>query len=226
MRNAHQRGGDSSCFAEALLSSMSRTNTADEVITALKNKYKMSDLGEARHFLGLEINRNEDGISLSQGSYIDTLLKRFGMEDSRNVSNPLNPNVRLENEECEDNPADRNLYLSLVGSLMYAALGSRPDISFAVSSLSRYNSAPLAIHLTAAKRVLRYLKSTSGFRLHFPSCNKGLQGFTDSDWAGCRSTRKSVGGLIFQINNGTISWQSKSQTVVALSTLEAEFIAC
>jgi hypothetical protein len=100
---------------------------------------------------GLEINRNEDGISLSQGFYIDTLLKWFCMEDSRNVLNPLDPNVQLENEECEDNPADRNLYLSLVGSLMYAALGSRPDISFAVSSLSRYNSTPLTIHLTAAK---------------------------------------------------------------------------
>jgi hypothetical protein len=84
------------------------------------------------------------------------------MEDSRNVSNPLNPNVRLENEECEDNPADRNLYLSLIGSLMYAALGSCPDISFAVSSLSRYNSVPLAIHLTAAKRVLRDLPTRTG----------------------------------------------------------------
>jgi hypothetical protein len=93
MNNAHQRGGDSSYFTEALLSSMSCTNTADEVITALKNKYKMSNLGEVRHFLGLEINRNKDGISLSQGSYIDTLLKWFSMEDSCNVSNPLNPNV-------------------------------------------------------------------------------------------------------------------------------------
>jgi hypothetical protein len=204
----------------------SPSSPANQVITALKTKYKMSDLGEARRFLGLEINRDENGISLSQETYIDTMIKRFGMEDSRNVSNPLDPNVRLENDECEDNPADRMLYLSLIGSLMYAALGSRPDISFAVRSLSRYNSAPLATHLTAAKRVLRYLKSTSAFRLHFPACSKGLEGFTDSDWAGCRSTWKSVGGSVFQINNGTISWKSKGQTVVALSTLEAEFIAC
>jgi hypothetical protein len=109
---------------------------------------------------------------------------------------------------------------------MYAALGSHPDISFTISSLSRYNSAPLATHLTAAKWVLRYLKSTSAFRLHFPTCSEGLEGFTDSDWAGYHSTRKSVGGSVFLINNGTISWQSKSQTIIALSTLEAEFIAC
>jgi hypothetical protein len=185
----------------------------------------MSNLGEARCFLGLEINQDENGISLSQETYIDTIIKRFGMENGRNVSNPLDPDVRLENDECEDHPADRTLYLSLIGSLMYAALGSCPDISFAISSLSRYNSAPLATHLTAAKWVLRYLKSTSDFRLHFPACSKGLEGFTDSDWAGCHSTRKSVRGSVFQINNGTISWKSKSQTVVALSTLEAEFIA-
>jgi hypothetical protein len=195
------------------------------VITTLKTKYKMSDLGEARRFLGLEINRDENGISLSQETYIDTMIKRFGMEDSHNVSNPLDPNICLENEECEDNPADHMLYLFLVGSLMYTALGSCPDILFAISSLSRYNSAPLATHLTVAKRVLRYLKSTSAFRLHFPACSKGLEGFTDSGWAGCHSTRKSVGGSVFQINNSTISWKSKGQTVVALSTLEAEFIA-
>jgi hypothetical protein len=147
------------------------------------------------------------------------------MENSCHISNPLDPNIQLENEECEDHPTDQTLYLSLIGLLIYAALGSHPDISFAISSLSRYNSAPLATHLTAAKRVLRYLKSISAFRLHFPTCSEGLGGFTDSDWVGCCSTRKSVGGLVFLINNGTISWQSKSQTVIALSTLKAEFIA-
>jgi hypothetical protein len=204
----------------------SRLSSANQVITALKTKYKMSDLGKARYFLRLEINRVENGISLSPETYIDTMIKRFGMEDSRNISNPLDPNVRLENEECENNPADQTLYPSLVGSLMYAVLGLHPDISFAISSLSRYNSTPLATHLTGAKQVLRYLKSTWAFRLHFPTCSKGLEGFTDSDWAGCCSTRKSVRGSVFQINNGTISWKSKSQTVVTLSTLKAELIAC
>jgi hypothetical protein len=108
---------------------------------------------------------------------------------------------------------------------MYAVLGSCPDISFTVSSLSRYNLAPLATHLIAAKQVLRYLKSILAFRPHFPTYSKGLEGFTDSDWARCYSTRKSVRGLVFQVNNGTISWKSKSQTVIALSTIEAEIIA-
>jgi hypothetical protein len=73
---------------------------------ALKTKYKMSNLGEARHFLGLEINRDENGISLSQESYIDTMIKWFGMENGHHISNPLDPDIRLENEECKDHPTD------------------------------------------------------------------------------------------------------------------------
>jgi hypothetical protein len=158
----------------------SPSSSANQVITVLKIKYKMSNLGEARYFLGLKINRDENGISLSQETYINTIIKWFGMENSHNVSNLLDPNIRLENEECKDNPADQTLYLSLIGSLMYTVLGSHLDISCAISSLSRYNSAPLATHLTVAKQVLGYLKSTLAFRLHFPTYSKGLKGFTDS----------------------------------------------
>jgi hypothetical protein len=121
------------------------------VITVLKTKYKISNLGEAIQFLGLEITQDENGISLSQETYIDTMIKWFGIEDSCNVSNLLDPNVQLINEEYEDSPAHWTLYLSLIGSLIYAALGSHPDISFTISSLSRYNLAPLATYLIAVK---------------------------------------------------------------------------
>ena len=148
------------------------------------------------------------------------------MEDATPVNSPMDPYVNLDNENCEDKPVDITLYLSIVGSLMFAALGTRPDISYSVTALSRYNVRPLQMHLTAAKRVLRYLKTTMGKKLHFPVDSKTtLHGLTDSDWAGRTSTRKSVGGYIF-IDGGPISWQAKSQSVVALSTLEAEFIAC
>jgi hypothetical protein len=128
----------------------------------------------------------------------------------------------------------------MVGSLMYAALGTRPDIAFCVTILSKYNANPLQMHLTAAKRALRYLKRTSRYALHFPSVNSpsvdfpsvehpetSLIGFTDSDWAGSTANRKSIGGHIFQAKDkASVSWQAKSQSVVALSTLEAEYIAC
>jgi hypothetical protein len=108
---------------------------------------------------------------------------------------------------------------------MYVALATRPDISFAVAALSRYNSRPFTSHLTAAKRVLRYLKATKDYRLHYSSAETSLTGYTDSEWASDSADRKSQGGHVF-ISNGPISWQSRKQDLVAISTLEAEYIAC
>ena len=199
-------------------------------------KYKMSNLGIARRSLRIEIESSANGISLCQTGYINTTLKRFGLEAAHDAKSPMDPNVRLDNTSCEDKQVDKNLYLSIVGSLMYAALATRPDISFCVTTLSRYNSTRLQMHLTAAKRVLRYLKHTKHHRSHYLRTQTGpLTGFTDSDWAGRTATRKSVGGCIFfgseftscmPMRSGPIHWQVQTQSVVALSTLEAEYIAC
>jgi ribonuclease HI len=113
---------------------------------------------------------------------------------------------------------------------MYAALGTRPDIAFAVATPSRYNARPYTTHMTAAKRVLRYLKGTATAKLVFPGnvppCDQALVGYTDSDWAGDKVDYKSQGGYVFQAYNGPISWQSRKQNLVALSTTEAEYVAC
>ena len=197
-------------------------------------QYKMTSLGKAQRFLGIQITRSDGSISLSQERYIEAILKRFGMQEAHSMRSPMDPNVHLDNTTCEDKPADKNLYLAIVGSLMYAALATRPDISFCVTTLSRYNSAPLQMHLTAAKRALRYLKHTKNYQLHYTMGSTGpLIGFADSDWAGRTATRKSVGGCMFFTSHETtgaksapIHWQVKTQSVVALSTLEAEYIAC
>lgn len=153
---------------------------------------------------------------------------------------PMDPNVNRNNNQCEDKLADTQLYHSMVGSLMYAALGTCPDLAFCVASLSRHNQNPLQMHLTAAKCALRYLKQTTHFSLHYPCLANGNGpplGFTDSDWAGNQATRKSMGRFIFfgpggatneigKPANGPVVWQAKLQSVVALSTLEAEYIAC
>ena len=165
------------------------------------------------------------------------VLKRFNVEDATPVYSPMD-HVLLDNQDCEDEPADKITYLSIVGSLTFAALGTRPDISYHVTALSHYNVLPLQMHLTAAKRALRYLGTTCTMGPHFPSLinavpppeatsntNIGLHGFTNPDWAGRTTTRKPIGGCIF-IDGGPINWQAKSQSVVALSTLEAEYIAC
>jgi hypothetical protein len=118
---------------------------------------------------------------------------------------------------------------------MYAALATRPDISYPVAALSRYNSRPFTSHMTAAKRVLQYLKSAADFRLHFNGIGIGIRigidnslvGYSDSDWANDSADRKSQGGHVFLANNGgTVLWQSQKQGLMVMSTLEAEFIAC
>jgi hypothetical protein len=207
----------------------------------LQKKYKMCDLGAARRFLGIEIEKTEDGgFSICQRDYINTIIRRFGLMEAKPAKSPLEHQTDLANTHCEDKPANRKEYLSMVGSLMYAALGSRPDIAYSVTALSRYNVEPLEMHITAAKRVLRYLKTTSDLRIHYqrthlnPHDRITVIGYTDSDWAGNLTTRKSVGGCLFGLGttdgketvmSGLIHWQAKSQSVVALSTLEAEYIA-
>jgi len=208
----------------------------------LQKKYKMCHLGAAKRVLGIEIEKTKDGgFSICQRGYINTIIRRFRLMDAKPAKSPLDPQTDLANTVCEDKPANRKEYLSMVGSLMYAALGSRPDIAYSVTALSRYNVQPLEMHTTAAKRVLRYLKTTSDFRIHYRrlplsshDTNTSIVGFTDSDWAGNLTTRKSVGGCLFGLGtngsdgpvmSGLVHWQAKSQSVVALSTLEAEYIA-
>jgi hypothetical protein len=197
----------------------------------LMQQYKMSNLGPAKKFLGLKIDRLPDGsITLSQPDYIDSMLQRFNMIDVNTVDTPLHHKTHLDNIPATEREADSALYQSIVGSIMYAALGTRPDIAYAVSVLSRYNSKPYTSHLTAAKRVLRYLKGTADAKLVFPGRASAdtpvLIGYTDSDYAMDRADRKSQGGYIFHTNGAPISWQSRKQRLVALSTTEAEYIAC
>ena len=202
-------------------------NHVEAIKDQLQRKYKMKDLGIAQRFLGIEIARANGITSICQRDYINSVAERFQMKDARSVLSPMDPDVDLGNLRCQDKAADKELYISLIGSLMYIALATRPDIAFAITALSRYNEAPLQMHLTAAKRVLRYLKTTVNHQLHLGYKEQPvLEGFTDSDWAGCKDKRKSTSGYVFFSYGGPISWQAKGQTVVALSTLEAEYIAC
>jgi hypothetical protein len=213
---------------DMLIAKTDASTQASAVKDQLKDKFKMKDLGRVRRFLGIEV---DEDYNICQKDYITQILRRFRLEKARPALNPMDPDVRLDNPHCEDKPANRKLYQSMVGSLMYASLGTRPDLAYCVTTLSRYNAAPLMMHLTAAKRALRYLNATKNLKLCFTgttdSNDISLLGFTDSDWAGNLTNRKSVGGCLFSIGQAApIHWISKTQTVVALSTLEAEYIAC
>ena len=160
------------------------------------------------------------------------------MEHSHGVLMPMDRNVKLD---LAEDPGEKELKditdnQAVVGSVMYAALPTPPDISYAVAALSRYNSELFTSHTTAAKRVLQYLDSTANFRLHFAGIgigisigidiDYGLIRYSDSDWANHSVDRKSQGGHVFLASNGAVSWQSRKQGLIAMSSLEAECIAC
>ena len=191
-------------------------------------RFEVSDLGEVRWLLGFEIHRDRHArtLSLSQRSYIDTLLDRFNLKDANPVATPLDPhtNLYLPITDSMRSEMRQKPYSQLVGSLMYAAIGTRPDIAFTTSTLAQFMSDPAPFHWEAAKRVVRYLKGTQDYSLTFGGEILDLIGYTDADW-GSQSHRHSISGHVYLFSGGAISWSSRKQPIIALSSTEAEYIA-
>ena len=199
---------------------------------SLSARYSMVDLGEAKQYLGMHIERDRDActIYLNQTRYITKILERFGMQDCKGISTPMEAAAL---PLCPTDPAEaikRTEYQSKVGNVMYAMLGTRPDLAFAVSALSKYNLCPITAHHSAIGRVLRYLQATKNTGILYkgelktsampePVC------YTDSDWAGDRDKRRSTGGFVVVLCRGAVSWKTRKQDIVALSTTEVEYIA-
>lgn len=205
-----------------------------EMITTLKKDlsktFNMKDLGSARRILGMDIirDRRAGKLWLSQERYIERVLERFNMKNAKPVSTPLAAHFKLrkksstgdDGEDMSDVP-----YSSAVGSLMYAMVCTRPDIAHAVGVVSRFLSNPAKSHWEAVKWIFRYLRGTSKLCLTFGRCKCYLAGYTDADMAGDLDSRKSTSGYIFTFSGGAISWQSRLQKCVSLSTTEAEYVA-
>src|SRR5271169_5689300 len=186
----------------------------------------MKDLGIATRFLGIEIEYGNDGsIKIHQNSYIQQLLERHRMTDCNSVTTPMDTSVKLSSIRSEEAPADAKEYASIVGGLMFAACVTRPDIMCAVGQLSQFLNNPSSKHMSTAKRVLRYLEGTSYLGITYRPPPLRLQGYSDADWAGDVDTRRSTTGYIVMLNNGAIAWKSHCQPTVALSTMEAEYMA-
>ncbi|XP_042423573.1 uncharacterized mitochondrial protein AtMg00810-like [Zingiber officinale] len=190
----------------------------------LSVQFQMKELGQLKHFLGLEIDRTQKGIFLCQQKYSKDLLKRFGMLDCKPISTPMESNFRMcahEGKSLEDT----TMYQKLVGSLIYLTL-TQPDISYAVSVISRYMQNLMKLHLEAVRRILRYVKSTIDYGLVYKRIGDcKLVGYCDADYAGDHDTRRSTTGYLFKLGSGAISWCSKRQPTVSLSSTEAEYRA-
>ena len=198
------------------------------MIADLSSKFDMKDLGKLSYFLGMKVEQNEQNGSvwIGQRAYTESLLKRFGMEDCNPVSTPVDISSKLTHATDNDDCMNQHEYQSAIGSLMYLSVSTRPDISYAVSSLARFSSKPTKEHWTALKRLLRYLKGSTKYGiLYMKGGTSECIGFSDADWAGDTNDRKSTSGYVFMLSGGAVSWSSKKQKCVALSTAEAEYIA-
>lgn len=199
----------------------------DQIKQALHQRFKMEDMGELSYLLGIEITRDRKTrtLSLSQTKYVDDIINRFKLNNTPGISTPLDTSINLFDNELEEE-ADTSTYQSMVGSLMYLMMGTRPDLAYPVSKLSQFLAKPRRSHLEAAIRTLRYVKSTRNHKLTYgrPS-NLELVGYSDADYAKDIQTRRSTSGYVFLLNSAAISWKSQRQRTTALSTAEAEYMA-
>ncbi|XP_019168374.1 PREDICTED: uncharacterized protein LOC109164073 [Ipomoea nil] len=195
----------------------------DNVMKQLATTFRIRDLGLPRFFLGVEAIYTEGALLLSQRRYIAELLKKAGMGTCKDVSTPMAYNTAV----TSDSPLldDPTAYRRLVGSLMYLLI-TRPDLSFAVNRLCQFMHKPTEEHWVSLKRVLRYVQGTQhlGLRLT-PAPTPVVHAFSDSDWAGCSTDRKSTAGYAVFLGPNLVSWVSQKQRMVARSSTEAEYKA-
>ena len=196
----------------------------DDFKQSMMSEFDMSDLGMMHYFLGIEVVQSSAGIFISQKKYVQEILDRFQMKNCNLVGTPTELGLKLM-KDPEGKKIENTFYKQIVGSLMYLT-ATRPDIMHAVSLISRYMECPKELHLLAAKRIFRYLQGTIDFGLFYRKEKKlTLFGFTDSNYAGDPDDRRSTSGYVFMIGSGAVSWSSKKQQIVTLSTTESEFVA-
>jgi hypothetical protein len=212
----------------------------DDELADLKCKlsiwFEMKDLGEVKRFLGMEIEHGFDGVArtpaikIHQVDYIHTLLQRHGMEDCNPVSTPMDPSVNQLATTDADIKVESGHYQQYIRELMFAAIATHPDIMYAVSQFSSFNSNPYQQHLAVAKHVLRYLKGTMIFdiiykrqRATFGPCGfwSNEVGYSDADWGKDLDLKRFTTGIVVLLNDSAVVWRFCKQQTLAISTTEA-----
>jgi Reverse transcriptase (RNA-dependent DNA polymerase) len=190
--------------------------------TKLSKEFEMKNLGGLKYFLGIEVARNRNSIVLSQRKYVLDLLAETGMLECKPAENPMIQNQKMKMNSNQI-PTDKERYQRLVEKLIYLS-HTRPDIAYAVSVVSQFMHSPNEEHMEAVKQILRYLKGSPGRGLTFrKNGHLEVKGYTDADWAGALDDRKSTAGYFTFVGGNLVTWRSKKQNVVALSSAEAEF---
>ncbi|GJV53406.1 putative ribonuclease H-like domain-containing protein, partial [Tanacetum coccineum] len=210
-------------YVDDIIFGSTKKSWCDEFEALMKSRFQMSSMGELTFFLGLQVKQKADGIFISQDKYVAEILKKFDFANVKTASTPIETQKPLVKDE-EASDVDVHLYRSMIGSLMYLT-ASRPDIMFAVCASSRFQVTPKSSHLSAVKRIFRYLKDKTKLGLWYPRVSSfDLESYSDSDYAEANLDRKSTTGGCQFIGRRHISWQCKKQTIVATSTIEARYV--
>nr|XP_018627571.2 uncharacterized mitochondrial protein AtMg00810-like [Nicotiana tomentosiformis] len=210
-------------YVDDIVVTSNNTTFLKSAVDQLGNSFSIRDLGNLSFFLGVQVSRNSSSIYLSQEQYINNLLDRASMQNSKPLLTPMATSVKLFKGDSPEF-RDPTLYRHVVGALQYLTF-TRPDIAFAVNKVCQFMHCPSLNQWAVVKRVLRYLQHTKKQQFFSRSSHLHLQAFTDADWAGCIDDHKSIGGYVIFLGNNLISWSSKKQRTVARSSTESEYKA-
>ncbi|KAJ3698926.1 hypothetical protein LUZ61_002631 [Rhynchospora tenuis] len=211
-------------YVDDIIFGSTNASLAEEFSSLMSSEFEMSMIGELNFFLGLQIKQQQDDIFISQTKYAKELIKKFGIEENKRCDTPMGKSACIDADD-KGVAMDITLYRGMIGSLLYLT-ASRPDIMHAVCLCARYQANPKESHHKAVKRILRYVKGTQNLGLwHGKQTELDLVGFTDADFAGDRMDRKSTSETCQFLGGSLISWSSRKQTSVSLSTAEAEYVA-
>ena len=233
----HQAGCDSCMFTgvegevvEVHVDDILIVADTDQQISKIKSflssSFEVKDLGPLKFYLGINVEQTDNGIWIGQPHFITETLTQHNMSECKPTNTPMAAISNTQDQPGDSKPFDKHTYQSAVGKLLYLSNWTRPDIVYAVNQAAKYCNAPNTTNWANVKRIMRYLKSTKDYGVAYQqhSSPRVVLGYTDADWAGS-ADRKSTSGYVFMAANGAISWRSKGQATVALSTAEAEYIA-
>jgi hypothetical protein len=211
-------------YVDDIIFGSTNQDYCEEFGKMMATEFEMSMIGELSYFLGLQIKQLKNDTFKSQGKYIKDMLKKFGMIDSKAISTPMETNNNLDSD-ASGNMVDQKLYRSMIRSLLYVT-ASRSAVMFSVCICARFQASLRESYLKAIKRILRYLKYTQNIGLWYPNGAKfELIRYSDLDYAGYKFERRSTSDTCQLLGRSLVSWSSKKQNSVALSTTEAKYIA-
>jgi hypothetical protein len=216
-------------YVDDIIVASSTQETVTTLLQDLKKVFSLKDLGDMHYFIGIEVNKTQDGLVLTQEKYTTDPLKKYDMANCKPVSTPLCSSEKLSLHQGSPlGPKDATQYRSLVGALQYLTL-TRPDITFPVNKICQFLHAPTTVHWMAAKRILKYIKSCTSIGLRICRSSSTLvSGYSHVDWAECLDDRRSTRGFAIFLGNNLsiqsnfISWSVKKQATVSRSSTETE----